>query len=53
MQGPINVWFADGVRHEDYRTDDGRIVTVEVPVHVQCRGCGGVESADHDCKRRR
>jgi hypothetical protein len=24
---PINVWYSDGVRYEDYRQADGRITT--------------------------
>lgn len=49
MTEPINVWYSDGVRYEDYREDDGRITTVKVK--AGCLGCGDAATEDHRCKR--
>ncbi len=46
---PINVWYVDGIRHEDYRRGDGSIETVEV--YPQCLRCGDRKTKDHQCQR--
>jgi len=45
---PINVWYSNGVRYEDYRLEDGRIVT---RVTAGCLRCGDALTEDHECKR--
>jgi hypothetical protein len=54
MSEPINVWYSDGVRYEDYRRGDGSIETIEtVPTkpRQQCLGCGNAMTEDHQCQR--
>lgn len=53
---PINVWYSDGVRYEDYRQADGRITTEVQPVSgdslaiTQCPACGhwGTDRDPHE-----